>query len=123
MQMLPGMNPQFAPPFPGVPPPASQPDPYAAQLAPFWQQQVEEVQRIPSNDPTEFRNHQLPLARIKKVRQQRNQGARTCSPEGCPRAMPLSGTSPDDPCPLTDKALPLLPAVLVPLVLACGLRG
>jgi hypothetical protein len=37
------------------------------QLRAFWQGQLQEVQQV-GNDPTEFKNHQLPLARIKKVR-------------------------------------------------------
>ena len=32
----------------------------------FWQQQMQEVQLV-GTDPAEFKNHQLPLARIKKV--------------------------------------------------------
>jgi hypothetical protein len=41
------------------------------QLRAFWQGQLQEVQQV-GNDPTEFKNHQLPLARIKKVRWHRN---------------------------------------------------
>jgi nuclear transcription factor Y gamma len=37
------------------------------QLRAFWQGQLQEVQQV-GNDPAEFKNHQLPLARIKKVR-------------------------------------------------------
>ncbi len=36
------------------------------QLRQFWIQQHREVQEV-GTDPTEFKNHQLPLARIKKV--------------------------------------------------------
>jgi hypothetical protein len=36
------------------------------QLRAFWQGQLQEVQQV-GNDPAEFKNHQLPLARIKKV--------------------------------------------------------
>ena len=36
------------------------------ELRQFWQQQMQEIQEIPA-DPSEFKNHQLPLARIKKV--------------------------------------------------------
>ena len=35
-------------------------------LKTFWAQQMEEIQNV-STDPAEFKNHQLPLARIKKV--------------------------------------------------------
>ena len=35
-------------------------------LSEFWQQQMQEVSQV-SSDPAEFKNHQLPLARIKKV--------------------------------------------------------
>jgi hypothetical protein len=41
---------------------------YAAQLRGFWETQQQEVQQV-GNDPAEFKNHQLPLARIKKVGQ------------------------------------------------------
>ena len=37
------------------------------QLRQFWQTQMQEVQGV-GTDPAEFKNHQLPLARIKKVR-------------------------------------------------------
>lgn len=36
------------------------------QLRQFWIQQHREVQEV-GTDPAEFKNHQLPLARIKKV--------------------------------------------------------
>jgi nuclear transcription factor Y gamma len=42
-------------------------DMYAELLAPFWEQQIEEVSQV-GRDAAEFKNHQLPLARIKKVR-------------------------------------------------------
>ena len=41
-------------------------DMYAELLAPFWEQQVQEVGQV-GRDAAEFKNHQLPLARIKKV--------------------------------------------------------
>lgn len=37
------------------------------QLRMFWEQQHLEIQQV-GTDPAEFKNHQLPLARIKKVR-------------------------------------------------------
>lgn len=36
------------------------------QLRQFWQQQMNEIHQV-DTDPAEFKNHQLPLARIKKV--------------------------------------------------------
>jgi hypothetical protein len=36
------------------------------ELRAFWQDQLREIEQVPS-DPAEFKNHQLPLARIKKV--------------------------------------------------------
>jgi len=36
------------------------------QLRSFWVQQMNEVENV-STDPAEFKNHQLPLARIKKI--------------------------------------------------------
>lgn len=36
------------------------------QLRTFWQGQMVEVEQV-GNDPAEFKNHQLPLARIKKI--------------------------------------------------------
>ncbi|KAJ9518811.1 hypothetical protein QJQ45_026078, partial [Haematococcus lacustris] len=36
-------------------------------LREFWSDQMREVEQVPS-DPAEFKNHQLPLARIKKAR-------------------------------------------------------
>lgn len=36
------------------------------QLRMFWEQQHLEIQQV-GTDPAEFKNHQLPLARIKKV--------------------------------------------------------
>jgi hypothetical protein len=41
-------------------------DMYGELLAPFWEQQVQEVSQV-GKDAAEFKNHQLPLARIKKV--------------------------------------------------------
>eukprot|EP00879_Flechtneria_rotunda_P018654 GHRR01019577.1.p1 GENE.GHRR01019577.1~~GHRR01019577.1.p1 ORF type:complete len:285 (+),score=137.61 GHRR01019577.1:828-1682(+) len=41
-------------------------DPYSEQLGPFWEQQKHEVSQVGS-DIAEFKNHQLPLARIKKI--------------------------------------------------------
>lgn len=53
----------YAQPY-GVPPPTNQ---QSDQLKQFWASQMVEVQQVPS-DPTVFKNHQLPLARIKKAR-------------------------------------------------------
>merc|ERR1719247_2406766 len=39
---------------------------HAQQLKQFWKTQKEEIQKV-GNDPNEFKNHQLPLARIKKI--------------------------------------------------------
>ncbi|KAF8065657.1 NFYC4 [Scenedesmus sp. PABB004] len=39
---------------------------YAPVLRPFWEQQKQEVSSV-GRDPAEFKNHQLPLARIKKI--------------------------------------------------------
>lgn len=36
------------------------------QLRQFWLQQAREIQEV-GTDPAEFKNHQLPLARIKKA--------------------------------------------------------
>ena len=36
------------------------------QLSMFWNQQMQEVENV-SSDPNDFKNHQLPLARIKKI--------------------------------------------------------
>ena len=36
------------------------------QLRHFWQGQMQEIHQV-GTDPAEFKNHQLPLARIKKV--------------------------------------------------------
>lgn len=36
------------------------------QLRQFWQNQMLEIHQV-GTDPAEFKNHQLPLARIKKV--------------------------------------------------------
>jgi hypothetical protein len=36
------------------------------QLRQFWQNQMQEINQV-GTDPAEFKNHQLPLARIKKV--------------------------------------------------------
>ena len=40
-----------------------------AQLRKFWDEQRAEIEEV-GNDPAEFKNHQLPLARIKKVRKE-----------------------------------------------------
>ena len=40
--------------------------PGSDQMRQFWQTQMQEVQLV-GTDPAEFKNHQLPLARIKKV--------------------------------------------------------
>lgn len=73
-QQYPGF-PQFAqaqfPNMPGMPAmqyPQSQglSAPHAEQLRAFWAEQVREIQQVPC-DPAEFKNHQLPLARIKKI--------------------------------------------------------
>lgn len=53
----------YGPGYVTYPPPSSQ---QQEALRVFWQQQIEEVLTMPS-DPTLFKNHQLPLARIKKV--------------------------------------------------------
>lgn len=45
---------------------AAQPAPQSDQLRSFWQSQLTEVEHV-GNDPAEFKNHQLPLARIKKI--------------------------------------------------------
>ena len=37
------------------------------QLRQFWYQQAQEIMQV-GTDPAEFKNHQLPLARIKKAR-------------------------------------------------------
>lgn len=37
------------------------------QLRQFWLQQMQEIHQV-GTDPAEFKNHQLPLARIKKVK-------------------------------------------------------
>ncbi len=58
----------------GVPSGMYQPAPYMPmpqqqqneQLRLFWLQQNQEIQQV-GTDPAEFKNHQLPLARIKKV--------------------------------------------------------
>jgi hypothetical protein len=51
--------------------PAQQAQPNAAygseHLKSFWEAQKQEVSNV-GNDITEFKNHQLPLARIKKAR-------------------------------------------------------
>ena len=48
-----------------VPQPAP-PSAQSPQLQAFWQQQMHEVQQV-GTDPVDFKNQQLPLARIKKV--------------------------------------------------------
>ena len=58
-----------APPVPSQYPYVPQPvasAPSADALRGFWQQQMQEVQLV-GTDPGEFKNHQLPLARIKKA--------------------------------------------------------
>lgn len=45
------------------------------QLRGFWQEQLREVHQVPC-DPAEFKNHQLPLARIKKASAPAQCGAR-----------------------------------------------
>ncbi|XRB00447.1 nuclear transcription factor Y subunit [Pycnococcus provasolii] len=53
-----------------APPPGSYPSQLAShhrqQLQMFWTQQMAEVENVGA-DPNEFKNHQLPLARIKKI--------------------------------------------------------
>lgn len=83
---FPGPFPQFASAFPVVPSAPTQPDPYAGQMATFWGQQHEEIRQLPP-DPTVFRNHQLPLARIKKVRPERS----TCHNTSSLTTIPLKG--------------------------------
>ena len=51
--------------YPYVPQPVAS-APSADALRGFWQQQMQEVQLV-GTDPGEFKNHQLPLARIKKA--------------------------------------------------------
>mmetsp|Transcript_13978 Transcript_13978/g.33007 ORF Transcript_13978/g.33007 Transcript_13978/m.33007 type:complete len:268 (-) Transcript_13978:275-1078(-) len=51
------------PTFMQHPQPQSQ---HANQLKDFWVQQMQEVEKF-GTDPAEFKNHQLPLARIKKI--------------------------------------------------------
>lgn len=65
-------------PIPGMPPGYALPPPYlqqyaaaqaqAEQLRRFWVEMKEDVMRA-GTDPLEFKNQQLPLARIKKARQ------------------------------------------------------
>eukprot|EP00877_Chromochloris_zofingiensis_P005138 jgi/Chrzof1/14625/Cz09g09270.t1 len=60
---------QYAQPYPQYQqPPQQQPlaHPYADQLRTFWEGQKQEVSQV-GGDPAEFKNHQLPLARIKKI--------------------------------------------------------
>ena len=59
--VLPGYMPMYIPPAPVATNPA-----HTEALQQFWATQVEEVQQCGS-DPSEFKNTQLPLARIKKV--------------------------------------------------------
>ena len=67
IQLQPGMAPYAQVAQYTQPPQASfQQQQQAAALKSFWVQQMEEVQNT-SSDPAEFRNHQLPLARIKKI--------------------------------------------------------
>lgn len=66
------MHPQFAGPgmqhgaVPAMYPPAAQNAALSEQLRQFWAGQLLEVQQA-GIDPAEFKNTQLPLARIKKV--------------------------------------------------------
>lgn len=53
--------PMYIPPAPVATNPA-----HTEALQQFWAAQIEEVQQC-GNDPSEFKNTQLPLARIKKV--------------------------------------------------------
>lgn len=46
---------------------AAQAQAQSESLRAFWAQQMREVQAV-GTDPAEFKNHQLPLARIKKAR-------------------------------------------------------
>ncbi len=63
----------LAAPFPpaAFPAPAAYMTPLMAQqneqLRQFWHQQMQEILGV-GTDPAEFKNHQLPLARIKKAR-------------------------------------------------------
>jgi nuclear transcription factor Y gamma len=73
------------------------------QLRAFWQGQLQEVQQV-GNDPAEFKNHQLPLARIKKVRRAGPRGA--APQDGPPRTLAAlcgprrpQNRSPPPPCP------------------------
>lgn len=61
--------------------PAAQTD----QMRQFWAQQLQEIEQVPS-DPAEFKNHQLPLARIKKVRGVFNSAAKAAVPLECCRS-------------------------------------
>ena len=49
------------------------------QLRMFWEQQHLEIQQV-GTDPAEFKNHQLPLARIKKVTRSCTSKSLTFSP-------------------------------------------
>ena len=52
---------------------AAQAQAQSESLRAFWAQQMREVQAV-GTDPAEFKNHQLPLARIKKVREGKKNG-------------------------------------------------
>jgi predicted acetyltransferase len=54
----------------------NQQNPHYEQLRAFWQEQLREIEQVPS-DPAEFKNHQLPLARIKKVGNSKQSNADT----------------------------------------------
>jgi hypothetical protein len=58
---------QFPAGFPGGYGMAQPGNHQAEQLKAFWQSQLVEVAEVPP-DPAVFKNHQLPLARIKKAR-------------------------------------------------------
>lgn len=66
---------QYAAPGPGGTTPAYVPstaqaaqalEQQNAELKKFWREQMAEIEQV-GTDPAEFKNHQLPLARIKKV--------------------------------------------------------
>ncbi|KAK9813685.1 hypothetical protein WJX73_003743 [Symbiochloris irregularis] len=60
--------PQYVPQMPlqASASPATAVGPGSDQMRQFWQTQMQEVQLV-GTDPAEFKNHQLPLARIKKI--------------------------------------------------------
>ena len=53
--------------FPGNPSFSQTAHLQSQQLRSFWEQQMQEIHEVGA-DAAEFKNHQLPLARIKKVR-------------------------------------------------------